>query len=47
MSPTRAESRALEEYHPMERNQIVQRMASIVITTTSSTRVNPGIKEVL
>jgi hypothetical protein len=31
----------------MERNQIVQRMASMVITTIISTRVNPGMMEVL
>jgi hypothetical protein len=38
---TRAESRAREEYPPMERNPIVPSMASMVITTMSSTRVKP------
>jgi hypothetical protein len=38
---TRAESRAREEYPPMERKPIVSSMASMVITTMSSTRVKP------
>ncbi len=40
VSHTRAESRALEEYPPIERNPIVPRIASIVITTISSINVN-------
>lgn len=39
-SDIREESLALEEYPPIERNPIVPRIASIVMTTISSTRVN-------
>ncbi len=39
-SLTRTESLAFDEYPPMERKPIVPRIASMVITTISSTRVN-------
>ena len=35
------ESRALEEYPPIERNPMVPSMARIVMTTISSMRVKP------